>query len=156
MNTRRQVLQIATAAAAQAQNPARIDCQSHIYSAEFLALLEKRKQSPYVVREGQDRYVIIGEWKRRLLPKHTDLAAKLADMDRAGIAMTALSINDPGPELFGKESAAMAILLNDFIAEIVRRHPQRFFGLATLPFDTPESMLREFERTTGKLGMKGI
>ena len=100
--------------------------------------------------------MIIRDWRRRILPKHTDVAAKLADMDRTGIRMAALSINDPGPELFGNDSAAMAVLLNDFIADVVRRHPQRFFGLATLPFDTPDSMMKEFERATGKLGMKGI
>jgi len=133
-----------------------IDCQSHLFSEEFLSRLEKRKASPYVVREGRDRYVIVGEWRRRILPQHTDVAAKLADMDRAGISLAALSINDPGPELFGKDSGAMAVLLNDFIAEVVRRHPRRFFGLATLPFHTPEAMLKEFGRATTKLGMKGI
>lgn len=134
----------------------RIDCQSHLYSEEFLALLEKRTQTPYAIREGQERYIIVHEWCRRVLPKHTDVAAKLADMDRAGITMTALSINDPGPEYFGKDSAAVAVLLNDFIADVVRQHPRRFFGLATLPFDSPESMLKEFDRAIGKLGMKGI
>jgi predicted TIM-barrel fold metal-dependent hydrolase len=134
----------------------RIDCQSHLYSEEFLALLEKRTETPYVIREGQERYVIVHEWRRRLMPKHCDVAAKLADMDRAGIEMTALSINDPGPEYFGKDSAAMAVLLNDFIADVVQCYPRRFFGLATLPFDSPESMLKEFDRATGKLGMKGI
>jgi len=28
----------------------------------------------------------------------------------------------------------------------VRRHPDRFFGLATLPFNSPEAMLKEFDR----------
>ena len=153
MRTRRDVLKLAAAAAAPS---GRIDCQSHLFSEEFLTLLEKRKQSPYVVREGRDRYVIVNQWRRRILPKHTDLAAKLADMDAAGIAMAALSINDPGPELFGKDSAAMAVLLNDFIADVVARHPRRFFGLATLPFDTPDTMLKEFDRALGKPGMKGI
>jgi predicted TIM-barrel fold metal-dependent hydrolase len=160
MDTRRDLLRMAAVGVAvptgQAAPPGRIDCQSHLFSDEFLSLLEKRKASPYVVREGRDRYVIVGEWRRRILPKHTDVAAKLADMDRAGISMAALSINDPGPELFGRDSEAMAILLNDFIADVVRRHPRRFFGLATLPFDTPEAMLKEFERATTKLGMKGI
>jgi predicted TIM-barrel fold metal-dependent hydrolase len=91
-----------------------------------------------------------------LMPKHTDAAAKIADMDKAGIEMTALSINDPGPELFGKDSKAMAILLNDFIADTVRQHPKRFFGLATLPFHSPDEMMKEFDRAIGKLGMKGI
>jgi len=70
--------------------------------------------------------------------------------------MAALSINDPGPEYFGKDSAAMAVMLNDFIADSVRRKPGRFFGLATLPFNSPDAMLKELDRATGKLGMKGI
>ncbi len=160
MDTRRDLLKMAAAGVAvptgQAAPAGRIDCQSHLFSDEFLSLLEKRKASPYVVREGRDRYVIVGEWRRRVLPKHTDVAAKLADMDRTGISMAALSINDPGPELFGRDSGAMAVLLNDFIADAVSRHPRRFFGLATLPFGTAEAMLKEFERATTKLGMKGI
>ena len=157
MRTRRDVLKLTAAAPMASAAPSgRIDCQSHLFSDEFLSLLERRKQSPYVVREGRDRYVIVNDWRRRILPKHTDVAAKLADMDAAGITMGALSINDPGPELFGKDSAAMAVLLNDFIADVVRRHPQRFFGLATLPFDTPDAMLKEFDRAIGKLGMKGV
>lgn len=159
MSTRRDLFKLAAAsssALAQPPQGGRIDCQSHLFSEEFLRLLEKRKESPYVVREGQDRYVIVGEWKRRILPKHTDIPAKLADMDRTGIAMSAISINDPGPELFRKDSTAMAVLLNDFIADTVRQHPKRFFGLATLPFQSPDAMLKEFDRATGKLGLKGI
>ena len=141
---------------ANAAGTGRIDCQSHLFSEEFLALLEKRKESPYVYRKDGERFVVVGEWTRKLMPRHTDVKAKLADMDKAGIAMTALSINDPGPELFGKDSAAMARMLNDFIADNVKAHPTRFFGLATLPFDSTDGMLAEFDRATGKLGMKGI
>jgi hypothetical protein len=67
---------------------------------EVLDLMEKRKASPYVYSKGSDRYVVVGQWHRRILAKHTDVAAKLADMDANGIEMTALSINDPGPEVF--------------------------------------------------------
>ncbi|MBM3725300.1 MAG: amidohydrolase [Acidobacteria bacterium] len=141
---------------AAATRGSRIDSQSHLFSEDFLKLLEKRKTSPYVYRKGDDRYVVVGDWHRRLMPKHTDVAAKIADMDKAGIAMTALSINDPGPELFGQDSTAMAVMLNDFIAGTVRQHPTRFFGLATLPFHSADAMLKEFDRAIGKLGMKGI
>lgn len=134
----------------------RIDCQSHIFSEEFLRLLEKRTHSPYVYRRDGERYVVVKEWTRRVLPRHTDVSAKLADMDRSGVAMAALSINDPGPELFGEDSGHVAVLLNDFIADVVRRHPDRFFGLAVLPFHSPDALLREFERATGTLGMKGV
>ncbi|HUQ93078.1 MAG TPA: amidohydrolase family protein [Bryobacteraceae bacterium] len=134
----------------------KIDCQSHLFSEEFLALLERRDDPPYVRRRGAQRFVVVGEWVRPLMPHHTDIDAKLADMDAAGIAMTALSINDPGPELFCDDSPAMARLLNDFIAAAVARHPTRLFGLATLPFNSPDLMMREFDRAIGTLGMKGI
>jgi predicted TIM-barrel fold metal-dependent hydrolase len=158
MPTRRQLLQTITAGslAAQSSSIQKIDCQSHLFSEDFLRLLEKRKTSPYVYRKGGDRYVVVGDWHRKLMPKHTNVEAKLADMDKAGIAMAALSINDPGPELFGAEAPAMAVLLNDFIAENVRNHPKRFFGMATLPFHSAASMEKELERCCNKLGMKGI
>jgi predicted TIM-barrel fold metal-dependent hydrolase len=161
MQTRRELIRKTAAAAAvtsQARGAVtdRIDCQSHLFSEEFLKLLERRKTSPYIVREGGDRFVIVNEWKRKIPPKFTDVNAKLADMDGAGIKMAALSINDPGPELFGKDSPAMAVMLNDFIADQVRQHPTRFFGLATLPYNSADAMLKEFDRAIHKLGMKGI
>ena len=77
-------------------------------------------------------------------------------MDAAGIEKAALSVNDPGPELFGEDSPAIARTLNDYIADVARGNPARFFGLAVLPFNSPEAMLAEFERSTGRLGMKGV
>ncbi len=134
----------------------RIDCQSHLFCEEFLRLLEKRKTPPYSYREGDARFVVVGQWRRRILPHYTDVQAKLAAMDASGIRLTALSINDPGPELFGSDSPAIAALLNDFIAEVVRQYPDRFLGLATLPYNSTDAMLREFERAICKLRMKGI
>jgi len=158
--TRRSFLQAASvsrvAGLAPAASPARIDCQSHLFSEEFLRWLEKRPDSPRVERVAGERYLIVGPWRRRVLPKHTDVAAKLADMDRAGVRLAALSINDPGPELFGRDSAAVARELNDFVADVVSRHPDRFLGLAVLPFDPPEAMLKELERATSKPDIKGI
>jgi predicted TIM-barrel fold metal-dependent hydrolase len=147
---------VALASQAGAAAADRIDCQSHLFSEDFLKLLERRTTSPYVVREDGERYVIVNEWKRKIPAKFTDVNAKLMDMDGAGIRMAALSINDPGPELFGKDSPAMAVMLNDFIADTVRRYPGRFFGLGTLPFDSVDSMLKELDRCVHTLGMKGI
>lgn len=159
--TRRHFLASTAAAAStnmqgQSRTSNRIDCQSHLFSSEFLDWLGKRKKSPYVYTKGSDRFVVVGEWHRKLMPRHADVSAKLADMDRAGVQMTALSINDPGPELFGSDSLAVAQTLNDFIADTVRQHPTRFFGLATLPFDTEAHTLSELERCMSKPGMKGV
>lgn len=136
--------------------PLVVDCQSHLYVPELISLMEKRKTSPYAYRKGNDTYVVVGEWHRRLQPRHTDAAAKLADMDKAGITITALSINDPGPELFGKEGPAVARLVNDAIADVGRRYPGRFIGLAVLPLQDMDASLNELDRCITKLGMKGV
>jgi predicted TIM-barrel fold metal-dependent hydrolase len=144
------------AAATAAPHAPRVDCQSHLFIHELVSLMEKRKASPYVYRKDGGVYIVVNDWVRRLMPKHMDVEAKLADMDASGIGLTALSINDPGPELFGKEGPAVARLVNDAIGEIAKAHPRRFFGLMVLPLQDMEASLAEMERCAGKLGMKGI
>lgn len=137
--------------------PLCIDCQSHLFCPEIVALLEQRQADPLVYREGNDRIVQMGAWRRKILPNHMDVDAKLRDMDAAGIQITALSINDPGPEWFGDDAAAVARIMNDFVADIVRRHPTRFIGLCVLPLaDDMDAALAELDRCAGRLGMKGI
>lgn len=134
----------------------RIDCQSHLFCPEIVARMEKRGVEPFVRKRGRERWVLMGEWRRKILPKHMDVSAKLADMDANGIGLAALSINDPGPEWFGKDGPAVARIMNDFVADIVRRHPTRFFGLCVFPLNQMKASRVELERCVKRLGMKGI
>jgi predicted TIM-barrel fold metal-dependent hydrolase len=134
----------------------RIDCQSHLYPPDMLDWMERRKESPYVYRKDGARYVVIGDWQRKVLPNHSDVRAKLGAMDESGIELTALSINDPGPELFGKDGPAVARMVNDYIGGVAKEHPTRFFGLAVLPLQDMKAATDELDRCVGKLGMKGI
>jgi aminocarboxymuconate-semialdehyde decarboxylase len=45
--------------------------------------------------------------------------------------------------------------LNDHIAEVVRAHPKRFAGLATIPLQDPELAASELERCVRELGLRG-
>jgi predicted TIM-barrel fold metal-dependent hydrolase len=134
----------------------RIDCQSHLFCPEIVALMERREVDPLVYRKGDDRFVRMGDWHRKILPNHMDVAAKLSDMDANGIDVTALSVNDPGPEWFGNEGVQAARIMNDYIAGIVLAHPRRFIGLCVLPLHDMPAALRELDRCVGDLGMKGI
>jgi predicted TIM-barrel fold metal-dependent hydrolase len=133
-----------------------IDCQSHLYVPELVSMMEKRTEDPVVFSRDGDRWVRMGSWLRRILPKHMDVKAKLADMDANGISITTISINDPGPEWFGADGPAVARVANDFIADVVRSHPGRFVGLCVLPLLDMKASLEELERCVRKLGMKGI
>jgi aminocarboxymuconate-semialdehyde decarboxylase len=136
--------------------PYRIDCQSHLFVPELVALMERRQADPLVYTREGERYVRMGDWHRKILPKHMDVAAKLADMDANRIRMTALSINDPGPEWFGAEGVRVARLAYDFVAGIVARHPDRFFGLCVLPLQDVGASVDELDRCVKQLGMKGL
>jgi predicted TIM-barrel fold metal-dependent hydrolase len=162
--TRRQFL-AASAAAATVPSVAsvasvpsstgRIDCQSHLFVPDLLTLMEKRSTDPRVFTRDGTRYIQMGDWLRKVPPLYTDVAAKLAAMDASGIALTALSINDPGPEWFGADGPSVAQLQNDYIAGLSRQHPTRFFGLCVLPTQDIRASLAELDRCVKKLGMKG-
>ena len=133
-----------------------IDCQSHIFIPELVRLMEKRKTFPYAYRKDGQTYVVVGEWHRRLREKHMDVGAKLADMDAAGIDITALSTNDPGPELFGAEGPTAARIINDYLTDVSRQHSGRFLPLIVLPLQDMDAAMDELDRCVNKLGMKGI
>jgi predicted TIM-barrel fold metal-dependent hydrolase len=137
-------------------NSGAIDCQSHLFCPELVRMMEKRATDPVVYLKGEDRYVRMGDWNRRIMPDHMNVEAKLAAMDANGIAKTALSINDPGPEWFGADGPAVARIANDFVADVVEQHPDRFFGLGVLPLPDMKATMVELDRCVGPLGFKGF
>lgn len=143
-------------AAAAPVSTLRIDCQSHLFCPELVTLMEGRRNDPTVFIRDGERIIKMGDWLRKIPPHYMDVQAKLAAMDASGITMTALSINDPGPEWFGEDGPAVARILNDFVADIVRRHPTRFFGLCVLPLQDMSATLVELDRCVNQLGMKGV
>jgi predicted TIM-barrel fold metal-dependent hydrolase len=152
---------LGSSSASAADRPAsaatgRIDCQSHLFCPEVVALMEKRNTDPRVFTKDGVRVIQMGDWLRKIPPHYFDVDAKLAAMDAAGVSLTALSINDPGPEWFGADGPAVAQMLNDFVAGIVRTHPTRFFGLCVLPLQDMRASLKELDRCVRQLGMKGI
>jgi 2,3-dihydroxybenzoate decarboxylase len=94
-----------------------------------------------------------------------DLASRLADfdeqriveMDREGIDYTILS--QTGPSVQGEQDAGLAVSRaqesNDFLAQQIARHPQRFGGFATLPMHSAADASRELTRAVKELGFKG-
>ena len=49
----------------------------------------------------------------------------------------------------------MARECNDYVASLVREHPDRFAGFATLPMQDVAASIAELERSVGTLGLKG-
>ena len=81
---------------------------------------------------------------------------RLADMDASGIAKQLVLLTAPGVQVFDAATAvSLARDTNDELAASVKKHPDRFAGLAAIAPQDPAAAVEELERGVKKLGLKG-
>jgi uncharacterized protein len=88
-----------------------------------------------------------------------DLDARLRLLDQFGDYQQVLSLANPPLELLPspQQTPDYARMANDGLADICRRHPERFpTFIASLPMNNVEAALQEIDRTINDLGAKGI
>jgi 2,3-dihydroxybenzoate decarboxylase len=81
---------------------------------------------------------------------------RLAAMDAAGITLSVLSHTVPGVQgiVDRADAVTAAREINDFLAEMIARHPDRYAGLAAVPLQDPHAAVKELDRAIG-LGFRG-
>jgi 5-carboxyvanillate decarboxylase len=81
---------------------------------------------------------------------------RISDMDATGIAKQILSVTSPGVQIFDADTAVgLARSINDQLSEAVKKHPDRFAGLAAIAPQNPSEAAKELERGVTTLGLKG-
>jgi 2,3-dihydroxybenzoate decarboxylase len=92
-----------------------------------------------------------------VIARMTDLGdLRLRDMDQTGIAHQILSLTAPGVQVFdAPEAVALARSCNDLMVDAIRKHPDRFSGLAAIAPQDPPAAAKELERGVRSLGLKG-
>lgn len=81
---------------------------------------------------------------------------RLARMDAMGVDFQVLSITAPGTQQLPPALAVpLAREANDFLADAVRRRPDRFAAFATLPTPAPEAAAEELRRCVSELKFVG-
>ena len=138
-----------------------IDVHAHMLPEETIRLLgrESPRVAPRMIDEnGHLIMEITGKVVQRPMPREIfDLDLRLRDMDRHGVAMQLVCATiqtffyDAEPAL----GAACAALQNDEIAAVVKRQPDRFLALATLPMQDPAKAADELARAMSTLGLRG-
>ncbi len=136
----------------------RIDVHTHFLSEKVARVLEKRSHFPYSrFVDGTYHFHCCQGLSMPLAPAAQDMQRKLADMDSAGIDVAVLSLGIPGPELLGgAEADEVARLANDVLADIIAKHPNRFWGYATLGFGDIDASLKELDRCFSTLKFRGL
>ena len=129
-----------------------IDIHAHAVPEPLIRALaaEVPAAAPRLERDGPD-WALVYPGGRRSGPVPQgmfDLGARVADMDRLGVAVQALSVP---PTHFGyaldADAATVAVRLhNDAMIDMARSHPDRFVVLGALPLQDPEAALLEINR----------
>ena len=126
-----------------------IDAFPHIFPRGYYDRMQ-------TVSEAAARY-----HKRRVkdLPMLVDLDMRFRLMDQYAGYQQLLTAAGPGIETFcdPKLSPELARIVNDGMAELCSKHPDRFVGFAaSLPMNNMDAVLQEVDRSIKQLGAKGV
>jgi aminocarboxymuconate-semialdehyde decarboxylase len=143
----------------------KIDVQCHIFPRSFIRELERSDNALIVNPPGANgRRVIVdprnGDEVTFFVENsaYVDPEMHLKDMTQFGIDRQILSLPPPSVDKFPdpKEALRLSGLVNDEIASIVQKYPNKFLGFATIPMNDPALAISEINRSITKLGLKGI
>jgi len=132
----------------------KIDAFAHILPRRYLERLERHLER--AISSEQLRYYREGVF--HFDAALTNLDARWRSVEYLGdysqvLVLAVPPIEEIGPPAIAAEFARLA---NDEMAELVRRHPDRFVGFAcSLPLNDTDASLREIDRAVGDLGALG-
>jgi aminocarboxymuconate-semialdehyde decarboxylase len=134
-----------------------IDFHNHFYPPEYLEALRTGPTAVKVWTDADGNPVLgyPGDYNVAV-QGHRDIAYRDQVLEREGVDMQVLSFTTPGTHIETPARAvALARLVNDAFAAVVRARGTRFTALATLPLNDPMASAAELERAVTQLGLRG-
>ena len=139
----------------------KIDLHTHILPREWPDLDARYGYGEFVRLDHYKpccaRMMIGNRVFREITDNVWDPKRRIDECDREKISMQVLSTVPVMFSYWAKPFDALDLSrrLNDHIAEVVRGHPKRFAGLATIPMQDPDLAAGELERCVRELGLRG-
>ena len=134
-----------------------IDFHNHFYPPEYLEALRTGPTAVQVWTDDDGNPVLgyPGDYNVAV-QGHRDIAYRDDVLKREGVDMQVLTFTTPGTHVETPARAvALARLVNDAFAAVVRTRGNRFTALATLPLNDPAAAAAELERAVTQLGFRG-
>ncbi|MET0630947.1 MAG: amidohydrolase family protein [Xanthobacteraceae bacterium] len=139
-----------------------IDVHAHILTEETIRLLQREspKAAPKLsdVDDQFGTLDVAGSVYRHFPRGGWDLDRRFRDMAAAKVDMQVLSVC-PQTFLYAQPpalAAAFARIQNEQLAKLVKTHPGRFQGIATVPMQAPQQAADELRHAMTVLGLRGM
>jgi aminocarboxymuconate-semialdehyde decarboxylase len=139
-----------------------IDVHAHILTEETIRLLQREspKAAPKLsdVDDQFGTLDVAGSLYRHFPRGGWDLDRRFRDMAAAKVDMQVLSVC-PQTFLYAQPPAlavAFARIQNEQLAKLVKTHPGRFQGIATVPMQAPQQAADELRHAMTVLGLRGM
>ena len=139
----------------------RVDIHCHFLNTDAAAKMAPLNPAQYEPQikfaNALTREVNVKQMQERG-PKLSSIELRLKDMDRMGVDVQAVS---PAPQqtyYWAEPGLGLEVsrVINDRLAEIAAKWPDRFVGLGTVPLQNVELAVGELERCVKQLGLRGV
>jgi 6-methylsalicylate decarboxylase len=131
---------------AQAKKGKRIDVHGHVWTDQYLDLMDKYGKKDTNIQRGKEAGTSEAEMNKRF-----------AVMDATGVEVQVLSICPQAPNFEDKSHAVDAAKwANDLYAETVHKWPKRFMAYTALPLPHVDEALKELDRGLSQLKFVGV
>jgi aminocarboxymuconate-semialdehyde decarboxylase len=149
-----------------AGGPARaIDIHHHYFAPELVNEIKQHGNALgieyYAPKDGRESPLSIQFPKGNRLnldPRLAEIEKRLEIMNQGTIAIATVEVQTSavGYELDGSRGESWSKLYNEAIQNLVKRHPNRFAGIATVPLQDPSRAAKVLEYAIVNLKMSGV
>ena len=138
-----------------------IDVHCHVHyppADEMVKDVFRREDEPAMRFTNDLSHATNKQQAENVLVCLTSVEQRLRDMDKMGVDVQAISCSpfqfmySLDPELGRKTARA----INENLAAIVQKHPDRFVALADVPLQAPDAAAEELEYCVKRLGFRGV